>query len=51
MILSKKLLIAIENIEHGKIERLKGVGENLPYVHNSLCDVKVLYFIFVAKFR
>ena len=26
----KKLLIAIENIEHGKIERLKGVGENLP---------------------
>ena len=39
----KKLLIAIENIEHGKIERLKGVGENLPYVHNSLCDVK--YYI------
>ena len=39
----KQLLVAIDNIEHGKIERLKGVGENLPYVQNSLCDAK--YYI------
>ena len=28
----QKLLTAIENIEQGKVERLKGIGEDLPYL-------------------
>lgn len=40
---AQKMLIAIENIEHGKVERLKGIGENLPYLQWNMCDVS--YYI------
>ena len=34
----QKLLTAIENIEKGKVERFKGIGENLPYLQWNVCD-------------
>lgn len=39
----QKLLIAIENIEQGKVERLKGIGEDLPYLQWNMCDLN--YYI------
>lgn len=39
----QKLLTAIENIEQGKVERLKGIGEDLPYLQWNICDLN--YYI------
>lgn len=39
----QKLLTAIENIEQGKVERLKGIGEDLPYLQWNMCDLN--YYI------
>lgn len=39
----QKLLTAIENIEQGKVERLKGMGEDLPYLQWNMCDLN--YYI------
>lgn len=35
----KKVLTAIGNIEHGKMERIKSVGGGSPYMQRCLCDI------------
>ena len=35
--------IAIENVRAGKVERLKGIGEDLPYLQWNMCDLN--YYI------
>lgn len=35
----KKVLTAIDNVEHGKIERIKSVGGGSPYMQRCLCDI------------
>lgn len=35
----KKVLTAIDNVEHGKMERIKSVGGESPYMQRCLCDI------------
>lgn len=35
----KKVLIAIDNVEHGKMERIKSVSDGSPYMQRYLCDI------------
>lgn len=35
----KKVLIAIDNVEHGKIERIKSISDGSPYMQRYLCDI------------
>lgn len=35
----KKVLTAIDNVEHGKMERIKSVSDGSPYVQRYLCDI------------
>lgn len=35
----KKVLTAIDNVEHGKMERIKSVGGGSPYMQRYLCDI------------
>lgn len=35
----KKVLTAIDNVEHGKIERIKSISNGSPYMHRYLCDI------------
>lgn len=35
----KKVLTAIDNVEHGKIERIKSISDGSPYMQRYLCDI------------
>lgn len=35
----KKVLTAIDNVEHGKIERIKRISDGSPYMQRYLCDI------------
>lgn len=35
----KKVLTAIDNVEHGKMERIKSVSDESPYLQRYLCDI------------
>lgn len=35
----KKVLTAIDNVEHGKMERIKSVSDGSPYMQRYLCDI------------
>ena len=35
----KKVLTAIDNVEHGKIERIKSISDWSPYMQRYLCDI------------
>lgn len=35
----KKVLTAIDNVEHGKIERIKSISDESPYMQRYLCDI------------
>lgn len=35
----KKVLTAIDNVEHGKIERIKSISDGAPYMQRYLCDI------------
>lgn len=35
----KKVLTAIDNVEHGKIERIKSISNGSPYMQRYLCDI------------
>lgn len=35
----KKVLTAIDNVEHGKMERIKSVSDGSPYLQRYLCDI------------
>lgn len=35
----KKVLTAIDNVEHGKRERIKSVSDGSPYMQRYLCDI------------
>lgn len=35
----KKVLTAIDNVEHGKIERIKSISDGPPYMQRYLCDI------------
>ena len=35
----KKVLTAIDNVEHGKIERIKSICDGSPYMQRYLCDI------------
>lgn len=35
----KKVLTAIDNVEHGKIERVKSISDGSPYMQRYLCDI------------
>lgn len=35
----KKVLTAIDNVEHGKIERIKSISDGSPYIQRYLCDI------------
>ena len=35
----KKVLTAIDNVEHGKIERIKSISDVSPYMQRYLCDI------------
>ncbi len=35
----KKVLTAIDNVEHGKMERIKSVSDGSPYMQRCLCDI------------
>lgn len=35
----KKVLTAIDNVEHGKMERIKSVSDESPYMQRYLCDI------------
>ncbi len=47
----QKLLTAIENIEQGKVERLKGIGEDLPYLQWNMCDLNYYILSLSQKLR
>lgn len=35
----KKVLTAIDNVEYGKIERIKSISDGSPYMQRYLCDI------------
>ena len=35
----EKVLTAIDNVEHGKIERIKSISDGSPYMQRYLCDI------------
>lgn len=35
----KKVLTAIDNVEHGKIERIRSISDGSPYMQRYLCDI------------
>lgn len=35
----KKVRTAIDNVEHGKIERIKSISDGSPYMQRYLCDI------------
>ena len=44
----KKVLTAIDNIEHGKIERIKSISDGSPYMQRYLCDI---HYYILSLFR